>query len=710
MESMKKNKVKCWDVFECNERQCPAYKKNLKCWLVSGTHCRKEIQGQFIDKIAKCIDCKVFKKNMDIPAMKKSFQILNKQIKEFSSIIQERDTELEKMGMELSIGLSETFEALKKISIGDPTVRIDETSEIELIEKLKHIINITAENTGEMVDQFHEIAIGLAAHFDVLQRVSKGELDSRISENSENELLQILGKVTNEMIESISREMTERKLAEDLLRQSEGKYRLLIENIPDVTWMADQKGNVIFISSNIKKVCGYTSKEICESGGSLWFGRIHTEDVEYVKEVFGLLFTRGNVFDVEYRVQKKDGKWIWLRNRASVTMGKDGALYAEGIARDISSRKHTEEEVKLANDKLKLWVNELEHRNSEISCLGEMGSLLQSCLTTEEAYAIVSRSVQQIFPNDSGALCIFKESRNIVETVAMWGESLPGEQVFAPDDCWALRRGQVHMVEDSKSGLLCQHLNQSPSGSYMCVPVLARGEMLGMLHLQSNIQGLNPQDVLTGYLIESKQKLAITVAEQIALALANLKLRETLRIQSIRDPLTGLFNRRFMEESLEREMRRVTRKQSSLGVIMVDIDHFKQVNDTFGHATGDNLLRELGIFLKANIRGEDIACRYGGEEFTLILPEASLEFTRERAEKLREGVKHMNVQYLGQAFGNITISLGVAIFPQHGSSGEAILQVADAALYKAKAEGRDRVVVVGQSRYSMDLAIAIGTS
>lgn len=691
-----KNKVKCWDVFKCDERQCPAYKKDLKCWLISGTHCRKEIQGKFMDKIERCLDCKVFSKNIDIPAMKKSFQIVNKQIKEFSGMLQDKDRELENMGMELSIGLSEAFEALKKIAIGDPTVRIEETSKIELVEKLKHIINLTAENISEMVDQSHEIAIGLAEHFDVLHKVSKGELDARISESSENELLKVLGKVTNEMIESISREMTERKLAEQLLRQSEGKYRLLIENIPDVTWMADQKGNVIFISSNIEKVCGYTSKEICESGGGLWFGKIHTEDVEYIKEAFGLLFTRGNVFDVEYRARKKDGKWIWLRNRASVNIGKDGVLYAEGIARDISLRKQTEEEIKLANDKLKLWVNELEHRNREISFLGEMGSLLQSCLTAEEAYAIISRSVQQIFPNDSGTLCIFKESRNIVETVAIWGESLPWEQVFAPDDCWALRRGQVHMVEDSKSGLLCRHLNQSPPGSYMCVPMLARGEMLGMLHLQSNVQGLTPQDILKGYLTESKQKLAMTVAEQIALALANLKLRETLRIQSIRDPLTGLFNRRYMEESLERELRRVTRKQSSLGVIMVDIDHFKQFNDTFGHATGDNLLRELGTFLNANVRGEDIACRYGGEEFALIMTEASLEIIRERAEKLREGVKHINIHSLGQTSGTITISLGVAIFPQHGSSGEAVLQAADAALYKAKAEGRDRVVVVGQ--------------
>ncbi len=141
METKMKNKVKCWDVFKCDEKQCPAYKnKDLKCWLFSSTHCRKEIQGQFMDKIEKCLDCKVFDKNMDISATKKSFQIINEQIKEFSRMLQDRDRELEDMGMELSMGLSEAFEALKMIAIGDPTVRIEETSKIELIEKLKHII------------------------------------------------------------------------------------------------------------------------------------------------------------------------------------------------------------------------------------------------------------------------------------------------------------------------------------------------------------------------------------------------------------------------------------------------------------------------------------------------------------------------------------------------------------------------------------------
>ncbi len=193
--------------------------------------------------------------------------------------------------------------------------------------------------------------------------------------------------------------------------------------------------------------------------------------------------------------------------------------------------------------------------------------------------------------------------------------------------------------------------------------------------------------------MDARQQLAVSMAEHIALALANLKLQETLRNQAIRDPLTGLFNRRYMEESLEREVRRAARSGASLGMIMLDIDHFKRLNDALGHEAGDAVLTALSNFLQAQVRGGDIACRYGGEEFLLMLPEASLEATYERAERLREAVKNLRVPYRGESIGPVTLSLGVATFPEHGATGEAVVLAADAALYCAKQGGRDQVVV-----------------
>jgi diguanylate cyclase (GGDEF)-like protein len=221
---------------------------------------------------------------------------------------------------------------------------------------------------------------------------------------------------------------------------------------------------------------------------------------------------------------------------------------------------------------------------------------------------------------------------------------------------------------------------------------MAQGTALGLLQLQNGLSGLGQPEERCEHLTGSKQHLAVTFGEHIALALAHLKLRESLRDQAIRDPLTSLFNRRYMEESLEGELRRAIRKQRPLGVIMLDLDHFKRFNDTFGHEAGDTLLREFANFLKTHVRREDIICRYGGEEFTLILPEASLENTCKRAEQIREAVQFLRVEYRRRSLGAVTISLGVAAFPEHGSSPDALLRAADAALYRAKAEGRDQVV------------------
>jgi diguanylate cyclase (GGDEF)-like protein len=227
----------------------------------------------------------------------------------------------------------------------------------------------------------------------------------------------------------------------------------------------------------------------------------------------------------------------------------------------------------------------------------------------------------------------------------------------------------------------------------MCVPLAAQGETLGILYLDSGKNEAKQSQMRFEQLSESEERMVKTLAEHLALAVANLKLRETLRTQSIRDPLTGLFNRRYMEESLERELRRTIRKKLPLALLMVDVDHFKHFNDTSGHEAGDEILRELARLFQSRLRAEDIACRYGGEEFVLILPEASLEVARERAEQFRQIVRESQIQYRGKPLERVTISIGLSCYPQHGTTAEALLRSADAALYRAKDEGRDRVVV-----------------
>ncbi|MCT7951513.1 diguanylate cyclase [Ancylothrix sp. C2] len=329
-------------------------------------------------------------------------------------------------------------------------------------------------------------------------------------------------------------------------------------------------------------------------------------------------------------------------------------------------------------------VKELSQANFEIRSLSRISDALQACLSLEEAYSVIPRLVQKLFPLHSGIIYTISASGNIVEAATTWGNNLASQLVFSPNDCWGIRCGRPHLFENTYSGLACSHFTQPLAEECYCVPMMAQGETLGLFYLQA------PE---RGKFTEAKQQLALTVAEHIALALANLRLRETLKNQSIRDPLTGLFNRRYLEESLERELLRAERQKHSVGVIMIDIDHFKKLNDTYGHEAGDIVLQELAVFLQGSIRASDIACRYGGEEFTLILPEATMEVTKQRAEQLREGAKHLHVHYRRQPIGRITLSLGVASFPAQASSASAVLRAADEALYKAKSAGRDRVQI-----------------
>jgi diguanylate cyclase (GGDEF)-like protein len=320
--------------------------------------------------------------------------------------------------------------------------------------------------------------------------------------------------------------------------------------------------------------------------------------------------------------------------------------------------------------------------NREITTIGELSDLLQSCRSTEEAQALVTERARTLFPDSSGALCITNHSRNLVDAVATWGTPALAESFFSPDDCWALRRGRIH-VFDGQS-VSCAHIAEARPARALCVPMMAHGETLGLLYVEGGVA--EPWS-------DSERRLARTLAEQAALALANLTLREKLRLQSVRDPLTGLHNRRYLEESLEREIQRAERRSTSVGVLMIDLDHFKRLNDTFGHDAGDTMLCALADLFRTRFRGEDIVCRYGGEEFTILLPETSLARAQERAEELRAAAAEARPPGQNPPIDPVTLSIGVACYPQHGDTGAALLHAADAALYRAKAQGRDRVVM-----------------
>jgi diguanylate cyclase (GGDEF)-like protein len=365
-------------------------------------------------------------------------------------------------------------------------------------------------------------------------------------------------------------------------------------------------------------------------------------------------------------------------------------LMADNLTNLMADRSQAQDELSVAHEKLKNSVRELESRNREAGALSEMADLLQSCFTLEEASGVIASSAQKLFRGFSGALLVFSASRNVLEATTTWGPSSPAERVFSPNDCWALRRGRLHHSAGDDGVVRCSHFGAGSYPPSLCTPLMAHGETLGILCLVTEPNG--PAGSQTS-ISEFNVKLAVSVAEQAALSFANLKLRERLRYQSIRDPLTGLFNRRYLDESLERELPNAIRKNRSLGVIMLDVDRFKKFNDVFGHDAGDTVLRELGDYLAKFIRRGDLACRYGGEEFTLILPECTLEDTHRRAEELRISFQQISIKHRDIVLGKVTLSLGVAALPDHGTTPAELLAAADSALLRAKEEGRDRALI-----------------
>jgi diguanylate cyclase (GGDEF)-like protein len=329
----------------------------------------------------------------------------------------------------------------------------------------------------------------------------------------------------------------------------------------------------------------------------------------------------------------------------------------------------------------------LEGREQETRRVNELADALHACTSLEEAHGVIQHSVEQLFVG--GALNVLDGSRNRLETVLRWGTYSAPEQPFEPVDCWALRRGRVHTSHDARR--VCAHLTEEGSAPVMCIPMVAHGDTIGVLAVCFN----DESELADVSQREGNEHLGLSVAEHIAMFIANFRLRETLRLQSIRDPLTNLFNRRYMEETFARELSRASRDKDRLSIVQIDLDNFKTYNDTYGHDYGDALLRAFAGLLTSLFRDEDIPCRYGGEEFTLILPKLALDEAEVRAEQLRTCMSDMRVPLDHQSLmvpPPPTLSIGIAEYPMHGETLKILFRAADKALYAAKAGGRDRVV------------------
>ncbi len=490
----------------------------------------------------------------------------------------------------------------------------------------------------------------------------------------------------------VGSEVSERqRLALDLNEQTT-YLDSLIQNSPLGIVVLDRKGCVELTNSAFEKLFQYDHHELAsiDLGNMGVPGDENADSAHLIPQIFA-----GNALHRTVRQRRKDGHILDLALHGVPLLLNKDVRGAYLIYEDVSEQIRTAEAQRQHAESLDQLVKELELRTKQMTALNEMGSLLECSGTVKEACAVVADSIRKLFPEaPSGALYLFKSSRNLVEATLRWGTlGCASEPTFSPDACWSLRRGQPHWSEHPGTGLSCQHLAESSRTRGLCVPMVAQGNTIGILHLEfESASGLRHDSGPEG-VPDSHERLAISVASQIALSLASLQLRETLREQSIRDPLTRLFNRRFLEESLERELQLASRKKQSIAVLFLDLDHFKRFNDTFGHDAGDMVLQSLADLFRSFFRTTDMCCRYGGEEFAIVLPESSSQDAVIRADALRSEVKNLRLQYKKQSLGPLTLSAGVAAFPEHGSSSEELLKIADQCLYEAKARGRDNVAV-----------------
>lgn len=329
---------------------------------------------------------------------------------------------------------------------------------------------------------------------------------------------------------------------------------------------------------------------------------------------------------------------------------------------------------------------------AQVERLFEMADVLQSATDHIDANAVLKATAGDLLPDFPGALYVFNNSRDRLVLSTHWGRGAgePLSETINPNACWALKRGKPHLNRAEGEKLCCAH-HAHDGWTVLEIPMIARGEIVGLMQLFARGADAEARlGAVTG--------LGSALADGMSLALANMALREKLRNQALRDPLTGLYNRRFMEDSLQRFVRLADREQREISLLMVDLDHFKRLNDEHGHAFGDQVLRETASTLLGALRETDIVCRYGGEELVVILPDCPLERAADKAEFLR-----LRIEGLSNTHGTeISASFGVASLPHTSQSVTDLLSAADAALYRAKQGGRNQVVKAPLRPYRLD--------
>jgi len=558
--------------------------------------------------------------------------------------------------------------------------------------------------------------VGLAAFLDALVRIGALQVAGRwtgiatmlasllalvVAYQAARGLLKLPPRqLLEETARKLSDQLERAQHANQLIALSEARYRLLVDTASEGILILDRIGRITFANPRITGMLGFSVEQL---KGMTLLDLVSERDRP---DIIDSLQHHRHGLTVRGSRQLLDSKGVPVpvHMSSSPMMDKGEVASILSVVTDLSRQMAAHEELQSLAAELEdrvtqrtqayretaaqlaatLEISRFQSRN--YGMLQEMADMLQSCSTSMEAGRVAGEFASRLFDADAGTIYALEPDTDTFVTLHSWGLTSESADRIAVDDCWALRQNKLYPDSVNQFTLRCNHLRIGPARNTCCLPMSVHGRAAGLINLRRAAPFISP-DVEASAEFE---KVAQLYAASIAQFLSNLALRRSLEQQSLRDPLTNLFNRRYFNEQLAMEFERAHRSHAPLALQMIDIDHFKRINDRFGHDAGDRVLRAVAELLAQNARSGDIVCRWGGEEFLILMPGSTSAAAKRRADEIRVRINEQ-VEIVGGS--RVSVSIGVACYPDHASDPESLLDVSDRALYIAKGEGRNRVVV-----------------
>ncbi len=380
----------------------------------------------------------------------------------------------------------------------------------------------------------------------------------------------------------------------------------------------------------------------------------------------------------------KDGRKIPVLFSCNAIRGNNGNIAGiVCVALDITERKRIEADLKKA-------VSQKDENIKDMGYLMYFSTLMNEEVREDKLIHHMVKALQEHFQPELLAVLTIDKTKNVFDTTHMsppipLNKLIKPEVIADPSLCQVIRTGREIIVGNIDKDIPCECIiHKIEGGGYACLPLITGGAIAGMVLIGKRDKGY--------WYNEEIRKLLLVYVGLTASALQRVRLIDITRRAAITDSLTGAYNRRFFDEMLKKQIALAKRRNEPLGLILADLDHFKNINDTYGHIAGDQALQQIASIMKNSIRSSDILSRYGGEEFVIIMPSIDISNAIKKAEGLRRHIESFQFQ-IGSAGQppQITISIGVSSFPDHGTEYETLIAAADLALYKAKKGGRNRV-------------------